>query len=1077
MVHKKRGAYGPRRLQTEDSPMASPKAIAQGGTEATIASVGGMQQCMAAPRLAMVVEGLAQGEGRQERIWAARLPPPMTPAAHVGVIMSPHGSKGQQSAVVMSLHEDETNVNSPPCMSCGAVTSNHRITKTQCSSTRKLTRDLSRARCASTDRSSSTSGAADEASSFHQIVALSLHGSPRLRRAKGIDGGAPGPPFETATRIEMAAASAVAAAATLAASGGSKQAPNRWRAGTGNNSKSAGHSDTIEVALSCTGGIGGGSNGGAASSGTICGDIGSSTTRRIARDNRTRYSYAGDCKCNHSFPSRSGDGGSDGHHKSRFARELSMGITRASPFAVELRHGAKISRDRRSITAAAWVHRACTPPSTNYHATSAVPMQGGALPHAPGQSHHSHANGHNQSGHSVGTQHSVARAMPNQMHHCISSHGNDNASMEAARHELRSFAALRTAADMPAGAQQGGNTFGGLGGGAGTDAGTGNEEQPPRNWEEARLRRARQRAQFLVQREEEAQTRAEVYALNRLMRRREILRFDTYVRARKLDRKRARAMRLATETGGEASILASMVTHATPEELGVCLEVEREVNECLGYLITSVEEHHAVVDILNDLAVLSDYAGPKVCDDVDGATWKGLDRSNVTAATAATPAMMSSNEASTDQQRKVVEAASALPMMLPVCRMLDSSGIPCLAESVDAGTTTVGALRFALPSNMRPRAATELLVVSSSAASTARVCHEVHAVASAEHARTSGRASHRMESLCDDWQTAMHRTSPTTDARGDSLCPVGDILLSDPSAVTHHQIDRGSKRGMKPQDVESPILVGLRTHSASDLKAASSPCTTPSAPYLLQSQALEDGSALVAFSILDPAIDHPGTISTATSTSSLPSLPLSRQSSAISLPALALLDEAHSSPYPACLSVAHSSEDADSDPVLSASLPHTVVRQAATRVAAVESGMEVSVVEAATEAALAATEVGAGKEAARIAAEEAAAVAIGKAAVKAVLSRVTKAAERAAKVKGAGGHGSQNHPRPERSRCPSGTAMNHHHNSGGSTPILSGRSDKVQAHAIQSRHESRTRRTPGARGMLSRPNSVRVGGV
>ena len=61
------------------------------------------------------------------------------------------------------------------------------------------------------------------------------------------------------------------------------------------------------------------------------------------------------------------------------------------------------------------------------------------------------------------------------------------------------------------------------------------------------MRRAKARAEFLMQRAEEEQTRAEVYALNRLMRRREIMRFEAYVKARKLSRKRARAMRLAAE--------------------------------------------------------------------------------------------------------------------------------------------------------------------------------------------------------------------------------------------------------------------------------------------------------------------------------------------------------------------------------------------------------------------------------------------------------------------------------------------------------------------------------------------------
>ena len=72
-------------------------------------------------------------------------------------------------------------------------------------------------------------------------------------------------------------------------------------------------------------------------------------------------------------------------------------------------------------------------------------------------------------------------------------------------------------------------------------------EAHARTVEEARMKRAQQRAAFLVQRAEEEQTRAEVYALNRLMRRREIMRFDAYVKARKLSRKRARAARIAAE--------------------------------------------------------------------------------------------------------------------------------------------------------------------------------------------------------------------------------------------------------------------------------------------------------------------------------------------------------------------------------------------------------------------------------------------------------------------------------------------------------------------------------------------------
>ena len=53
------------------------------------------------------------------------------------------------------------------------------------------------------------------------------------------------------------------------------------------------------------------------------------------------------------------------------------------------------------------------------------------------------------------------------------------------------------------------------------------------------MRRAKARAEFLMQRRGGADPRRGL-CLNRLMRRREIMRFEAYVKARKLSRKRAR---------------------------------------------------------------------------------------------------------------------------------------------------------------------------------------------------------------------------------------------------------------------------------------------------------------------------------------------------------------------------------------------------------------------------------------------------------------------------------------------------------------------------------------------------------
>ena len=100
------------------------------------------------------------------------------------------------------------------------------------------------------------------------------------------------------------------------------------------------------------------------------------------------------------------------------------------------------------------------------------------------------------------------------------------------------------------------------------------------------MKRAQQRAAFLVQRAEEEQTRAEVYALNRLMRRREIMRFDAYVKARKLSRKRARAARIAAEQEKTEAAAAAAKAEAEAKE---CALIEAEVRPWLDALLGEVE--------------------------------------------------------------------------------------------------------------------------------------------------------------------------------------------------------------------------------------------------------------------------------------------------------------------------------------------------------------------------------------------------------------------------------------------------------------------------------------------------------
>ena len=78
------------------------------------------------------------------------------------------------------------------------------------------------------------------------------------------------------------------------------------------------------------------------------------------------------------------------------------------------------------------------------------------------------------------------------------------------RAELKSFSALRAAADAHAAHR------------AAADHMSPSMLDHERGVEEARMRRAKARAEYLMQRAEEEQTRAEVYALNRLMRRREV---------------------------------------------------------------------------------------------------------------------------------------------------------------------------------------------------------------------------------------------------------------------------------------------------------------------------------------------------------------------------------------------------------------------------------------------------------------------------------------------------------------------------------------------------------------------------
>ena len=121
-----------------------------------------------------------------------------------------------------------------------------------------------------------------------------------------------------------------------------------------------------------------------------------------------------------------------------------------------------------------------------------------------------------------------------------------------------------------------------------------------RGVEEARMRRAKARAEYLMQRAEEEQTRAEVYALNRLMRRREVVRFEAYVKARKLSRKRARAMRLAAEAAGEsAGAIRDLAVPENPpaydEEVSAAPSRARLLTRSLTLLSHPPPPHHATL--------------------------------------------------------------------------------------------------------------------------------------------------------------------------------------------------------------------------------------------------------------------------------------------------------------------------------------------------------------------------------------------------------------------------------------------------------------------------------------------------
>ena len=191
---------------------------------------------------------------------------------------------------------------------------------------------------------------------------------------------------------------------------------------------------------------------------------------------------------------------------------------------------------------------------------------------------HAHAHSHHGHHHHGGAQHSL--------------------SPPPGRGEIKSFSALRAAADAhvamkTAGGQHHHMGVGGGGHGMGHDASPSMLEHE-RGLEEARMRRAKARAEFLMQRAEEEQTRAEVYALNRLMRRREIMRFEAYVKARKLSRKRARAMRLVTEATGDGAEAAgdearAVVHSLTPASPPPDDDIPTEVMATVDDLILRVE--------------------------------------------------------------------------------------------------------------------------------------------------------------------------------------------------------------------------------------------------------------------------------------------------------------------------------------------------------------------------------------------------------------------------------------------------------------------------------------------------------
>ena len=153
------------------------------------------------------------------------------------------------------------------------------------------------------------------------------------------------------------------------------------------------------------------------------------------------------------------------------------------------------------------------------------------------------------------------------------------------RGELRSFASLRAAADAQntlAGAMASAASHhppggGGVGGSRAKESSPSMAEHQ-KEVDLLRMKRASQRAAFLVQREEEAQTRAEVYALNRLMRRRELLKFEqcvtekrTRVVASLVHLSRAPAVRCPAGTPSRRSFLASArVRCASPPSTARC---------------------------------------------------------------------------------------------------------------------------------------------------------------------------------------------------------------------------------------------------------------------------------------------------------------------------------------------------------------------------------------------------------------------------------------------------------------------------------------------------------------------------